>query len=104
MKGFLKAALVAAGLGVVLTACGPTHGVVEDKHYQPGYWYTTTQCYGHGDKSGTLQCRPTMQYMPPTWALKLVPEDKPKDEGWRNVNEHEYDVCAITETYPECAK
>ncbi len=76
----------------LLTACGPTEGIVVDKSYvEAHYDMLWTTC--PGDTKGRL-C-PTQQYYPDSWSLKIDPETEGEKTGWRSVSSGMYEACAI---------
>lgn len=97
-------ALVAVAIGAA--ACGgPSSGTVTDRRYHRGYSYWATQCvpvshYNGKTTSTTTHCYPVRDYQPPSWGLKLRPVKG--DPGWRDVDQHEYDLCIDGDEYPEC--
>lgn len=83
-------------LVLLLTACAPKEGIVNNKAYHPGYWYTTTYCAVYGKNGACTMWMPHQQYSPPSWQLDLYKGD---DHGWRGVSEAQFNSVRIGDYY-----
>lgn len=116
MSAELKRAIRAAGVLfaagclvlltlVLLTGCThpPAHGVVVDRHYSAGYYYSSTSCNTVGKQT---ICTPITLYSPPSWELDVWenPSDKSRPHDWASVDEGVYNSCYVGMTYDEGRK
>lgn len=86
-----KLGVLALGIIVLaLAGCSTlSSGIITNKAYSPGYWYTTTTCQLVGKNT---VCTPHQAYWPPSHRFDLRDGDK---EGFIYVDEftyHEYEV------------
>lgn len=93
------------GVLVLLTGCThpPAHGVVVNRHYSAGYYYSTTSCHLVGK---VTICTPITSYSPPSWSLDVWenPSDKSRPHDWAYVDEGIYNSCFVGMTYDEGRK
>jgi hypothetical protein len=90
-----KALLVGAStvLVLALAACGAPHqGVVHDKRYSEGYYYTTYICSAY-NSNGTCSVQvPIQNWADPSWSLDIYNGD---DHGWAYVSQSFYDSVKV---------
>lgn len=95
MRKYL-AIFVAVLVVVLLAACAPKTGVVHDKSYSAGYWYSSTYCAVYGKGGACTMWMPQQHYQPPIWELDLYEGDK---HGWRSVSEAQFNSVGIGDYY-----
>lgn len=81
---------VAATLGATLAGCeGPHQGIVHDKDWSPGYWWTPP-CFSSGKNS---VCVSIPEYEPPTYRIDVYASRD--DHGWVEVDAATFHRLAI---------
>lgn len=91
---------VVLGMMLALTGCsGPDHGVVHDKDYTAGYYYTEQTCASYNNKGYCSFYIYNQRYRQPSWCLDLYASED--DHGWHCVTETEYNSVKVGDTYSE---
>lgn len=85
--GLAIVALVVAGCSSI------SSGIITNKVYNPGYWYTTTTCQLIGK---TTICTPHTNYMPETYRFDITDSGK---NGFVYVNGAAYNEYEVGDYY-----
>jgi len=95
----MKKILATLALCLALAGCSSvSSGVITDKHYKEGYYYTTTMCSVWDANGACVVYVPIQHYSPPSWRFDLRQYE---ETGWVYVSEGTYNSYEIGDLYEQ---